>query len=389
MTSFFPARRMSEIQSPIIPVVAEWIRSYPGTLSLGQGVVSYGPPQEALDALWGFGSTQGDHLYGSVAGEPTLVETIVKKLERENQISLRQGFRVVVTAGANMGFLNALMAITNPGDEVILPTPYYFNQEMAIRMVGCTPVLVPTDALYQLDLQALEAAISPKTRAIVTVSPNNPTGAVYPEAVLRAVNTLCQKAGVFHIVDEAYEYFTWTSVPHFSPASIDGSKTHTISLYSLSKSFGMAAWRIGYMVIPEGLYESVLKVQDTNLICPPKASQRVAERALAFGRAYPDRHRSSIRDARDVLVDMLAPLEGILELPTADGAFYLFLRLKTLQSSTSLARALVENHGVAVIPGEAFGQSEGCYIRVSYGPLTRDLAKVTGQRLVEGLQALI
>lgn len=389
MVLFSPAKRVTDIQSPIIPVVAGWLQQCPGALSLGQGVVGYGPPREAMHALNDGGWQVHDHLYGAVAGEGALIAQITEKLAEDNAIRVSLGFRVVVTAGSNMGFLNALMAITNPGDEVILPMPYYFNQEMAIRMVGCTPVPVPTDRDYQPDLEAMAAAITPKTRAIVTVSPNNPTGAVYPEPLLRAVNGLCQGAGLFHISDEAYEYFTWAAVPHFSPASIEGAERHTISLYSLSKSFGMAAWRVGYMVVPESLYGSILKIQDTNLICPPRASQRLALKALERGREYPGRHRGVIGDAREVLMQHLSSVKGGVELPTADGAFYLFLRVNTKRSSLNLAQALVEKHGVAVIPGEAFGPSEECYIRISYGSLTPELARIGGQRLLDGLTSLV
>src|SRR4030095_8180337 len=155
------------------------------------------------------------------------------------------------------GFINAILPITDPGDEVILPLPYYFNHEMAIVMAGCKPVLVLTDDNYQLCPDDLCAAIKPRTRVIVTVSPNNPTGAVYSESALRVVNELCRLHGIYHISDEAYEYFIFASRKqtleprnpiHYSPASIDGSASHTISLFSLSKAYGFASWRIGYMV---------------------------------------------------------------------------------------------------------------------------------------------
>ena len=128
----------------------------------------------------------------------------------------------MVTAGGNQAFLNVVLGILDPGDEVILPVPYYFNHEMAITMANARPVLAPTDSDYQLDLGALRSAITPRTRAIVTVSPNNPSGAVYPEGALRAVNALCAEHGIYHISDEAYEYFTFDDARHFSPASISG-----------------------------------------------------------------------------------------------------------------------------------------------------------------------
>jgi aspartate/methionine/tyrosine aminotransferase len=128
--------------------------------------------------------------------------------------------------------------------------------------------------------ELIEAAITPRTKAVVTVSPNNPTGAVYPESALREVNRICRERGVYHIHDEAYEYFTYGNARHFSPGSIAGSADHTISIFSLSKSYGFASWRIGYQVIPDHLFGAVNKVQDTVLICPPVVSQYAAVGAM-------------------------------------------------------------------------------------------------------------
>ena len=152
-------------------------------------------------------------------------------------------------------------------------------------MVNCVPVFVPTDAQHQPDVGALERAITPRTRVVVTVSPNNPTGAVYPETTLRQINRLCALRGIYHFSDEAYEYFTYADVPHFSPGSIHGAYRHTISFFSLSKSFGFAGWRVGYVVLPEHLLLSMRKVQDTNLICAAMPSQYAAIGALRAGYA--------------------------------------------------------------------------------------------------------
>ncbi len=172
------SRRMLAVQSPVIPVVGELLRSTPGAISLGQGVVHYGPPAAALAAAQRFGSDPQDHKYHAVDGIAELVQLIAEKVVAENRTDL-SGRSIVVSAGGNMAFFNALLAIADVGDEIILPTPYYFNHEMAIVMLGCQPVLAPTTENYQLQIAALEAAITSRTRAIVTVSPNNPSGAVY------------------------------------------------------------------------------------------------------------------------------------------------------------------------------------------------------------------
>ena len=159
------------------------------------------------------------------------------------------------------------------------------------------------------------------------MSPNNPTGAVYPEAALRAVNALCRDRGIFHIHDEAYEYFTYGGVGHFSPGQLPEAAGHTISLFSLSKAYGMASWRIGYMVIPEVLAEAVNKIQDTILICPPAVSQHAALAALQVGRRIAARAPRAAR--RDAPCDLRGAerTASAVRVPSADGAFYYLVRV--------------------------------------------------------------
>ena len=380
--------RLRVVQSPIIPVIADLIRSCPGTISLGQGVVNYGPPPAALEQISHFLAEPSNHKYQSVAGTPALLAAIEAKLARENGVRIAVENRLMVTAGGNNAFLNAVLAIADPGDEVILPTPYYFNQEMAVTMANCRPVLVPTDENYQLRIDAIRSAITPRTRAIVTVSPNNPSGAVYPESALRAVNELCAAHKIFHISDEAYEYFTYDGAVHFSPGSIPGSAAHTISLYSLSKAYGFASWRIGWMVIPVSLEPAMRKIQDTIMICSPVISQYAAVGALQAGRAYAQEKLRTIAESRAVAQKTLAQIKGGV-VPRADGAFYLLLRLATNRQPMELAERLIREHGVAVIPGNAFGLANGCHLRVAYAAQPTNVIREGCERLVSGLKLLL
>lgn len=383
------SQRMQSVQEPIIPVIRELIRAHPGTISLGQGVVFYGPPPMAMERAHHFGRSPEEHKYTPVRGLDPLLDLIVTKLRQDNRIALGAEHDVVVTAGGNMGFLNALFAITDPGDEVILPLPCYFNQEMAIRMLSCRPVLVPTDADYQLDLNRIVSAITDRTRAIVTISPNNPTGAVYSREQLQAVNRLCAERNLYHISDEAYENFLFEDARHFSPASMDGSENHTISLFSLSKAYGFASWRIGYMVIPAHLSTAVLKAQDTNLICPPAISQHAAIGALETGSTYCREHLKTIETVRRIVLDELSHLGAGCQIPDAKGAFYLLIRLPNAPDAMSVAERLIREYSVAVIPGHAFGVTGTCALRVSYGMLTPETAREGSQRLVKGLRQIL
>jgi aspartate/methionine/tyrosine aminotransferase len=381
------------VQSPVIPVVGEMIRNTPGAISLGQGVVSYPPPPEAFDQIATFLANPELHKYQAVYGVPPLLELIEAKLRDENGIDARQGSRIVVTAGGNMAFINALLAVADAGDEVILQTPYYFNHEMAITMANCRAALVPTDENYQLQPKLIAEAITDKTRAVVTISPNNPTGAVYSESALREVNEICRARGVYHIHDEAYEYFTYGGAKHFSPGSIEGGAAHTISLYSLSKAYGFASWRIGFMVIPEHLFEAVNKIQDTILICPPVVSQFAAVGAMRVGAGYCRAQVERLASVRELVMNELSEIKGCCVVPPADGAFYFFLKLNTRMKPLELVERLVKDHGVAAIPGDAFGMpmqnEDGCYLRVAYGALQPETVAEGIGRFVRGIKTIL
>jgi len=385
----YDSLRMQSVQSPIIPVVGELIRSNPGTISLGQGIAYYGPPPEATDAIRTFLANPENHKYKLVQGIPEMLDAIEKKLKIENGISVGHASRIVVTAGANMGFVNAILAITDPGDEIILNLPYYFNHEMAVAIADCRAVCVPTDDDYQLQPDVIARAITDRTRAVVTISPNNPTGAVYRESDLRQVNEICRRSGIYHINDEAYEYFTYDGAKHFSPGSIEDSCEHTISLFSLSKAYGFASWRIGWMVIPEHLYMPIKKIQDTILICPPVISQFAAAGAMRAGADYCRQKFQMTTEVRRIVLDELKTIPDIVTVPRADGAFYFLLRVHKDMDSMELVRRLIEQFKVAVIPGETFGTKDKCYLRVAYGPLQKDTAAEGITLLVAGLKEML
>jgi aspartate/methionine/tyrosine aminotransferase len=383
------SNRMQAVQTPIIPVVAELIRQHPGTISLGQGVVHYGPPQQALDAIGPFLADPQNHKYHAVEGIAPLLQALEAKLAAENGIPVGKDNRVVVTAGGNMAFFNALLAIADPGDEIILLSPYYFNHEMAVAMLNCKAVTVDLDENYQIDLDAVARVITPRTRAIVTISPNNPSGAVYPRTALAAVNGLCRERGIYHISDEAYEYFVYDGAEHFSPASLPGAAEHTISLYSFSKAYGFASWRIGYMVIPAALTVAVRKAQDTILICAPVVSQHAAAGALRAPVDYRRANLTRVAEVRRMVLDELEGVRSFCTIPPALGAFYFLLRVDTQLDSMAVVERLIREFGVAVIPGRTFGLSRGCYLRVAYGALQRETIAAGVGRLVQGLNAIV
>lgn len=380
--------RMDAVEAPIIPAIAALVRANPGTISLGQGVVNYGPPAQAIAALPGMMSDAQLNKYQAVLGYPALVDALTQKLLDENNIRIGSDSMVMVTAGSNMAFLNCVLAIADQGDEFILPMPYYFNQEMAVRMCGCVPVPVAVNDDWSLNVEALAAAITPRTRAIITVSPNNPTGAVYSRESLTAVNKLCAEKGIYHFSDEAYEYFTFDGVEHFSPASLPGAAKHTFSFYSMSKNYGMASWRLGYVVFPADLFDAMNKVQDTNLICAPVPSQLLGLEVLKFGKTWVQPKVEALAEVRQNVYRALDSLGDLVQYPKTQGAFYVLMKLPGLaqgQEALAFNRAMAEKHQVVSIPGFAFGLPGGQqanYQRLSYGAL--EAASVT-----EGVQRYV
>lgn len=369
------SQRVAAVDAPIIPAIASLVRDHPGTISLGQGVVNYGPPNQAIAALPKLLQDSQLNKYQSVFGYAPLLAAFEKKLSEDNHIPINADNQVMVTAGSNSAFLNAVLVVSEPGDEFILPLPFYFNQEMAIRLCGCVPVTVPTRQDWQLDLDAIKSALTKRTRAIITVSPNNPTGAVYDEASLTAVNQLCAEQGIYHFSDEAYESFTFDKAQHFSPASLPGAAPHTLSFYSLSKNYGMASWRIGYVVFPAGLTEAMCKVQDTNLICAPVVSQLLAIEALKHGKPWLEPKMQALAAVRQNVHGMLSTRPELIQFPRTTGAFYVLMRLPPLgpkQTALDFTHHMASQHRVVTIPGFAFGltdQVQGNYQRLSYGAL--------------------
>ncbi len=380
------SKRIAAVSDPVIPVIADLIAANPGTLSMGQGVVGYAPPPAIWEHIETFRAQPRNHIYQDDDGIPQLRDALRTKVTRENGIDCGDS-EVIVTSGSNMAFLHAVLAIADPGDDILLVSPYFFNHEMALRFANINPVVVPAAADYTPDLEALQQAMTPRTRALVTVSPNNPTGAVYPEELLKAVNALCATHGLYHISDEAYEYFIYDDYQRYSPASVSGATGHTISLYSFSKAYGFASWRVGYMLVPRHLYRPLLRIQDTNPLCPPVISQFAALGLLESGVEFVRNAMQPLREARAYCMQELQKQRDYLAMASPAGAFYFYIKHLAGGDSMQIAKTLIEQYRVAVVPGAAFGDGSGCTFRVSYGAVHRDHLAEGMDRLLRGLRA--
>ena len=399
-----PAQRLQQVLTPVIPEISALVRATPGCLSLAQGMVSWGPPEGVAAAVAQALRDPAIELdrYGAMAGDPMLLEAIGRELSRCDRVGGAldlEGADLLVTAGSNMAFNAIVQVITDPGDEVILPLPYYFNHVMAVQLAG--GVAVAVDGGLIPDPERLAAAITPRTRAIVTISPNNPSGVVIPRAVLEAINALCAARGLFHIHDEAYEHFVHGSELHWSPGSGAGAAAHTISLFSLSKAYGMAGWRLGYGVVPAQLRAGLAQVQDTVLICPPRLTQVAAAAALAAGPAWCRLRVVTLAALQQHLIAAVDAARNtglpVRLLAVPDGAFYALLALDDEASERlqragidgrALMRRLAIEHRVAAVSGDGFGLS-GHGLRLSTGMLDSPSLALALERLFGGLRALL
>mmetsp|Transcript_31298 Transcript_31298/g.120802 ORF Transcript_31298/g.120802 Transcript_31298/m.120802 type:complete len:289 (+) Transcript_31298:297-1163(+) len=255
-TALRPSDRSTSAEPAIIEKLHEDYMK-PGVLSLAAGVSYMKPPRDCLS--WALEAVlQSDsadpHRYGDVVGDQNLLEVIRRKLETVNKLT---GQEIMVTAGANQAFVNVLLSITDVGDEVILTKPYYFSHLVALQLCGVVPVMANSDPELKPDPIEIKASITPKTKALVLVNPGNPSGSVAERELVEELETLCHDAGIWLISDEAYEHFLYNSVAHYSPSLYPNQ---VINIFTMSKSYALAGWRVGYISYPKILSDSMLKV---------------------------------------------------------------------------------------------------------------------------------
>jgi aspartate/methionine/tyrosine aminotransferase len=381
-----PGRTQWIQEAPIVKLISD--SKLPGdVVDLGQGVPFYGPPREAILAASEALQKESGFKYSPDSGFSDLRETIARKLASENGVEADPSSNIMVTAGANQAFANALLSITRPGDHVLVLSPYYFNHVMAIQLAGCKPVVIDADRNYQPIVERIGERITKRARAVVLVSPNNPTGAVYSRHTINEIGALCAKNGLHLITDETYEHFVYDGTEFVSALSLDKDIEHTISLFSFSKSYGMSGYRIGYAVFPAGIYSEMLKVQDALTICAPSALQVAAEAAMKLGAAYPRQFIPRIEKVRKVFIDRLTGLHFV-EMPVTKGSYYFLLRLRTKKSDWNIARKLIEEYGVITIPGKVFGTRYPA-LRVAYANVDENGAVKGISRLERGLQEIL
>ena len=307
--------------------------------------------------------------YSPTDGLVELRQEIVRKLKRDNNINADIS-QLLVTVGAIEGLAAAVMAIIDPGDEVILPTPTYSTHIRQVQIASGKPVLVPLieEENFALDIQAIKEAITPKTKAILYCSPNNPTGTVFPEEQLRKIAEIALENNLMVITDEAYEYFIYDEKKHFSIASIPEMKKNVISCFTFTKTYAMTGWRIGYLHADEEVIPQIKKAHIPFAICAPVVSQYAALAALKGSQDCVKEFKEHYLNTRNLMCERLDKLGSIFDYQKPEGSYLMFpkILLKEGKDSITFCKKLLKEAKVSTTPGIAFGPTGESHLRLSF-----------------------
>jgi len=307
--------------------------------------------------------------YSVSMGMPELREEISIKLRRDNGIEANPS-QIIVTVGAIEGLSAAVMAVIDPGDEVILPSPTYSTHVNQVVLASGRPLFVPTieDEGFILDLEGLRKAITPKTKAILYCSPSNPTGTVFSEEQLRELARIALEHQLIVITDEAYEYFVFDGHRHFSIASIPEMRKNVISCFTFTKTYAMTGWRIGYLHADPELITQINKAHIAFSICTPVVSQYAALAALKGPQDCISEFRQKYLTARNLMCERLDQLDDVFEYQRPHGAYLMFPRIvrEGGEDSKAFCVKMLQQIGVSTTPGEDFGPTGEGHLRLSF-----------------------
>lgn len=381
--AFGLSRRITSIaSSPTLAIdtkTKELVAQGQDIINLSVGEPDFGTPDSAAQA--GIQAIQaGFTKYTAVPGIMDLRKAIAKKLQEENRVSY-EAEDIIVSSGAKQSLFNAFMALCNPGDEVILPAPYWVSYPEMIRLAEATPVVVATDEStgFKLTPELLEQAITPKTKVLLLNSPSNPTGAVYTPDELRALAEVIEKHEFYVVSDEIYEKLVY-GVEHLSLSAIsEGMKKRTLLVNGFSKTFAMTGWRVGYIATDRSIVKAMTSFQSHTTAHPTSISQKAAVQALS---TFDPQIVEVFRKRRDYVMKRISSMP-MIECIEPEGAFYVFPNIKNIlgksyrgnaiDSANRFAELLLTEALIALVPGEGFGAPNN--IRISYAVSDEDLVK--------------
>ncbi len=382
MTGLSPRIRATE--SPPIPAARAWAARYAGqaglVLDLTQAVPGYPPPPELLGKLAEAAGSAACAGYGPIAGDPALREALAEDMSAFYGAAIAPA-QVAITAGCNLAFAMAMQAIAAEGEAVLLPTPWYFNHRMALTMQGVRAVPVPTRAedRFVPDPARIAALMADhKPRAVVLVTPNNPTGAVYPASVIHAVAELCRRHGAWLVLDETYRDFLAASPPHGLFAG--GWGDVLVHLYSFSKAYCIPGHRLGAIAAGAALMAELEKAFDTLQICPPRPAQAAIAWAVPALRDWREGNRALMAARAAFFRQAVSQLPGWRL--DALGTYFAYLRMPdSAPNAMGAAEVLAAERGLMTLPGPFFGPGQDRHLRLAFANAAEDVLAQVPARL--------
>jgi len=364
------SQRVKQISISAIKEMPILANKVGGCVSLGQGIPSFPTPPHIVEAVCGVMREDlhsGKYTLGP--GLPQLRSAVAEQLSDQIGRAVDPEREICITVGAMEALLASILTVVERGDEVILPSPNYASHIEQVLLAEGVPVfvpLLPND--WQLDVEAIRAALTSRTKAIVLCNPHNPTGANFVEPALRDLAQLALEHELFIISDETYDFLVYDDQPHFSLTTIPELKDRMIATFSFSKKYAMTGWRVGYVYASEPLLDHIMKIHDAAAICAPTLSQHAALAALQGPQDCVDEIRSALRKRRDLTCKRLDQMNEFFDYVKPQGAYYLMARYKVpgVDSMEFSLRLLREAH-VITIPGAAFGPAGENHIRLSFG----------------------
>jgi aspartate/methionine/tyrosine aminotransferase len=378
---------LAGVAEPAIAEAQSWIagRIFPKDrplIDVCQAVPGYPPPPALTEHLARLVSEPTTSRYTDICGLPKLRESLAPDMNAFYGAAVKPE-QVMITAGCNQAFCLAMMSLAQAGEEIVMPAPYYFNYEMWLQMLGIrlAPLAFRPDAGGEPDLAEAERAIGPKTKAIVLVSPNNPTGAIYKPATLRAFLDLARRRGIALVLDETYrDFLPADGAPHDLFGDPDWAGT-LIHLYSFSKVFAMTGYRVGAIVADRGFIDHAAKAMDCVAICAPRVGQEAAHFGLGNLADWRRGNTVMMRDRRAALLDAFGRNDLGYELITA-GAYFAYLKHPhRRRKANEVARRLAERRNLLALPGSVFGPSQEDFLRVAFANVDATLMPEIAARL--------
>ena len=370
-----PSSRIQAVAPSATKVMADRAAGIHNCVSLGQGVPGFAPPPHVMEAVQQMlVDNPTISRYTLQTGMPQLRERLSEYLLAEKGVKADPVHEICVTVGGMEALLASILAVVDPGDEVLLPSPTYASYTEQVLLAGGVPVFVPLTKQWGLDLAGLRAAVTQKTKAILLCNPGNPTGNVYSADEIRALCELAVANNIVLIIDEAYDYIVYDDTTILNPLSVDAYRDHVIAIGSLSKKYCLTGWRVGWVAAARQWMEHITKVHDAATICAPTISQCAALAALNGDQQWVATCCRELAKKKEVCCSRLDRLAPHFSYVAPKGAFYIMGKYHfTTDNSQQTAHRLLDETGVITVPGGSFGQGGEGHLRLSFGGETAEI----------------